>query len=157
MKWNQISIDALKNYCYESEEFSELVWSKDINIMCPEPFKYHVKVWAYIADEYYNDSTVMGIMINGRNVSIMNKWDYRRLDEEVLDRNDIYIIHLDDLVDSIDSASDDTEVDDIESLEAWNEYQRGKSRNDISEMDYNKLDDRIEYYMERQADILRGK
>lgn len=166
--WREVSIDTIQKFAYNVEEFQDAIWDNDISISCPEPFKFHIKTWSYICDELWNgQDSVVGFR---RDVSstyhyepvikyrVLGKWDYRELDEEGAERKDTWFIHTDDLLEYVEAELVEWDNEDaIEALEAWNDAQSGINRDEFSEAELERLEQKIELWNEVQADIIRGK
>lgn len=159
--WSQVSIDDLIAHSYLADEFSDAVWTEDIDKSCPEPYKYHINSFHYIYDAYDRTGTSMAMWYSSEmnEVLELGKWDIRGLDEERSKdtphkHEDVWFIHLEDLHDEVDSME---EIEDEEALEAWTDYQNGLPRDDLSLEAMKRIEAQAEFYYERMADIVRGK
>lgn len=157
IRWSQVSVDVLEKHCFNADDFQEAIWEEDIRISCPEPFQYHIQTWSYICDELFRRDMLHGVKMRNGGALAMDKWDFRRLDDDDAYRKGIWIIHLDDLIRDVENNPEEEIEDEVEALAAWSEYQNGKITDDISEETMKTLEARIEMYLEVKADIVRGK
>ena len=169
LRWNRVCVGLLQRHSYRPDEFEDFVWEQDIRPMCSEPFKYHIRTWSFICDEYFRRGVALGIqfynhMTKAQEPAEMTKYDFLNLDDKygASERETMWIIHLDDLVEALEALVEESDAEEeedepLEALEAYTEYQNGKSRDDISDAEYDLLASRVEMWLETQGDIARGK
>jgi hypothetical protein len=160
-RWNQVSIDILVANSFVADDFAEAVWTEDIDKGCSEPYKYHIKTFHYIYDAYDRTGATLAMWYSPETNEVveLGKWDIRGLDEErgkdtPHKHEDIWFIQLEDVDDEVDSME---ELEDDEAVKAWNDYQKGIPRDEYSEEAMKRIEEQVEFYYERLADIQRGK
>jgi hypothetical protein len=165
MTWDKAYSKAIQRHAYKAEDFYDAVWTEDVDKGCSEPYKWHIKIYSYIMEQYWRGGTVEALLITKGDVGVcvrsLDKWEIMEMDENLEEpevcKGDVWFIHLDDLVDDLEDEDEDSVLEDSEALEAWTAYQNGEPVDDYSQAELKKMEEQVEYYFERQADILRGK
>ncbi len=154
-KWNEVSIAALTNSAYTIEEFREAIWTDKVSKACAEPFRYHIDMWSFIANEF-----IEGIVPLYREDGKWMELDkHEILNIEEATPVEAYFIYLPDLEHYIKGEADDWDIDYMDefiSSGGWKEILE-KRPDYISDAHYEMLEWRVEMYIEQQGDIARGK
>jgi hypothetical protein len=159
--WDEVSVNTLIKFCYTADEYESAVWVDEVSQCCPEPWKFHVDTWDYIAAERYAGGYMMGFNINKDSkgnyvINLLDRHEIRALSED-REKNTIWAIDLDGLVNAVSSERVYyEEIDDIEALEAWALYQNGNT-DEISTDYFRMLESKVEQYYEMEADRVMGK
>lgn len=159
-RWTMVNRSLLKAHTYTMEDYIGAKFYDDHLEYAPEPYKFYIKTGSYIAGELMGQ--IIGFKVKGEDVEMLDKHEWRGIDDDCSPEEaewEYFVVCVDDILESLYGVEPEDIAPDSDDLQEWIDYQldTGKPPEGLSVWEEDYLSQKVEAWLEYQADIARGK
>jgi hypothetical protein len=158
-KWTMVNVKLLQKHTYAMEEYlGEKFWDDHME-SAPAPYKYYIKAGEFIAGELMEQLIGFKKDTDSGEIESLSRGDWERIEDGNQYYNvEYFVVCLEDILECLHGVEPEDMVD-CEEMEEWVQYQleTGKAPEGLTDWEMDYLTEKVEMWIEKQADILRGK